>query len=124
MTDTQLQSNADYIELEDHVAAHNYAPLPVVVAEAEGVWVTDVEGNRYLDALAGYAALNYGHRHPDLVAAAKRQLDRSTLTSRAFHNDQLGPFCRDLAKLVGKDMILPMNTGAEAVETAIKIARK
>ncbi|HLS46362.1 MAG TPA: ornithine--oxo-acid transaminase [Ornithinicoccus sp.] len=124
MTDTQLQSNADYIELEDHVAAHNYAPLPVVVAEAEGVWVTDVEGNRYLDALAGYSALNFGHRHPDLVAAAKRQLDRSTLTSRAFHNDQLGPFCRDLAKLVGKDMILPMNTGAEAVETAIKIARK
>lgn len=124
MTDSQLQTNADFIQLEDRVAAHNYSPLPVVVAEAEGVWVTDVEGNRYLDALAGYSALNFGHRHPDLVAAAKGQLDRSTLTSRAFHNDQLGPFCRDLADLVGKEMILPMNTGAEAVETAIKIARK
>ena len=72
----------------------------------------DVEGNRYIDALAGYSALNFGHRHPDLVQAAKDQLDRSTLTSRAFHNDQLGPFCAALAKLVGKDMILPMNTGA------------
>ncbi|WP_109473976.1 ornithine--oxo-acid transaminase [Ornithinimicrobium cavernae] len=126
MTDTTSlpQTNAAFIELEDRVAAHNYSPLPVVVAEAEGVWVTDVEGNRYLDALAGYSALNFGHRHPDLVAAAKAQLDRSTLTSRAFHNDQLGPFCRDLAELVGKDQILPMNTGAEAVETAIKLARK
>jgi ornithine--oxo-acid transaminase len=123
-SDTALRTNADYIALEDKVAAHNYSPLPVVVAEAEGVWVTDVEGNRYIDALAGYSALNFGHRHPDLVAAAKAQLDRATLTSRAFHNDQLGPFCADLAKLVGKDMILPMNTGAEAVETAIKIARK
>ncbi|WP_141784169.1 ornithine--oxo-acid transaminase [Ornithinicoccus hortensis] len=117
-------TNADFIQLEDKVAAHNYAPLPVVVAQAEGVWVTDVEGNRYLDALAGYSALNFGHRHPGLVEAAKAQLDRSTLTSRAFHNDQLGPFCEALAKLVGKDMILPMNTGAEAVETALKLARK
>ncbi len=124
MTQTVLHSNQSYIDLEDQVAAHNYSPLPVVVAEAEGVWVTDVEGRRYLDALSAYSALNFGHRHPDLVEAAKAQLDRSTLTSRAFHNDQLGPFCRDLAALVGKEAILPMNTGAEAVETALKIARK
>ncbi|RIK16079.1 MAG: ornithine--oxo-acid transaminase [Acidobacteria bacterium] len=121
---TELSTNQDYIDLEDKVAAHNYSPLPVVVEEAEGIWVTDVEGNRYLDALSGYSALNFGHRHPALVQAAKDQLDRSTLTSRAFHNDQLGPFCAALADLVGKDMILPMNTGAEAVETALKIARK
>ncbi|MFX0539441.1 ornithine--oxo-acid transaminase [Ornithinimicrobium sp. Y1847] len=121
---TELSTNADYIALEDEVAAHNYSPLPVVVSDAEGVWVTDVEGNRYLDALAGYSALNFGHRHPDLVQAAKDQLDRATLTSRAFHNDMLGPFCRDLAELVGKDMVLPMNSGAEAVETALKLARK
>ncbi|MGD8150292.1 ornithine--oxo-acid transaminase [Ornithinimicrobium sp. Y1694] len=121
---TELSTNADYIALEDEVAAHNYSPLPVVVSDAEGVWVTDVEGNRYLDALAGYSALNFGHRHPDLVQAAKEQLDRATLTSRAFHNDMLGPFCRDLAQLVGKDMVLPMNSGAEAVETALKLARK
>jgi len=121
---TETPSNQTFIDLEHDVTAHNYSPLPVVVGEAEGIWVTDVEGNRYLDALSGYSALNFGHRHPDLVAAAKHQLDRSTLTSRAFHNDQLGPFCRDLAALVGKDSILPMNTGAEAVETALKIARK
>lgn len=121
---TELSTNQDFIDLEDKVAAHNYSPLPVVVETAEGIWVTDVEGNRYLDALSGYSALNFGHRHPALVQAAKDQLDRSTLTSRAFHNDQLGPFCAKLAQLVGKEMILPMNTGAEAVETALKIARK
>jgi ornithine--oxo-acid transaminase len=104
--------------------ANNYHPLPVVIAEAHGAWVTDVEGRRYLDALAGYSALNFGHGHPDLVAAAQAQLSRVTLTSRAFHNDQLGPFCRDLAALAGMDLVLPMNTGAEAVETAIKVARK
>ncbi|MGB3186778.1 MAG: ornithine--oxo-acid transaminase [Ornithinimicrobium sp.] len=120
----QALDNQTFIDLEDQVAAHNYNPLPVVVSQADGIWVTDVEGTRYLDALSGYSALNFGHRHPDLVAAAKDQLDRSTLTSRAFHNDQLGPFCRDLAELVGKETILPMNTGAEAVETALKIARK
>ncbi len=120
----QALDNQTFIDLENQVAAHNYNPLPVVVSQAEGIWVTDVEGTRYLDALSGYSALNFGHRHPDLVAAAKDQLDRSTLTSRAFHNDQLGPFCRDLAELVGKETILPMNTGAEAVETALKIARK
>jgi len=98
--------------------------LPVVVAHAEGAWVTDVEGRRYLDCLAGYSALNFGHRHPDLVAAAHRQLERVTLTSRAFGNDQLGPFCAELSGLLGKQMVLPMNSGAEAVETAIKAARK
>ncbi|KUL29517.1 ornithine--oxo-acid transaminase [Actinoplanes awajinensis] len=104
--------------------AHNYHPLPVVVAEAEGAWVTDVDGRRYLDMLAGYSALNFGHRHPDLVAAAHAQLDRLTLTSRAFVHDQFATFCRSLAELCGKDLVLPMNTGAEAVETAIKVARK
>ncbi|BEL11545.1 ornithine--oxo-acid transaminase [Actinoplanes sichuanensis] len=104
--------------------AHNYHPLPVVVTEAEGAWVTDVDGVRYLDFLAGYSALNFGHRHPGLIAAAHAQLDRVTLTSRAFVHDQFGAFCRGLAELCGKDMVLPMNTGAEAVETAIKVARK
>lgn len=109
--------------LERH-AAHNYHPLPVVIAEADGVWVTDVDGRRYLDALAGYSALNFGHRHPTLIAAAEAQLHRVTLTSRAFHHDQLGPFCDDLARLTGMDAVLPMNTGAEGVETAIKLARR
>jgi ornithine--oxo-acid transaminase len=104
--------------------AHNYHPLPVVVAEAEGAWVTDVDGRRYLDFLAGYSALNFGHRHPALIAAAHAQLDRLTLTSRAFVHDQFADFCRELAQLCGKDLVLPMNTGAEAVETAIKVARK
>ncbi len=107
----------------DHVA-HNYDPLPVTVADAAGAWVRDVEGRRYLDLLAGYSALNFGHRHPALVAAAHRQLDRVTLTSRAFGNDQLEPFCTELAALLGRETVLPMNTGAEAVETGIKLARK
>ena len=104
-------------------AAHNYHPLEVVVDKGEGAWVTDVEGRRYLDCLAAYSAVNFGHGHPALIAAAKAQLDRITLTSRAFHNDQLGPFVEALAKLAGKDMVLPMNTGAEAVESAVKVAR-
>ncbi|GAA2889114.1 ornithine--oxo-acid transaminase [Actinoplanes cyaneus] len=104
--------------------AHNYHPLPVVVAEAEGAWVTDVDGRRFLDMLAGYSALNFGHRHPALIAAAHAQLDRLTLTSRAFVHDQFAAFCGGLAELCGKDLVLPMNTGAEAVETAIKVARK
>ncbi len=115
---------AEHIGLADQYAAHNYHPLPVVLSHGEGAWVTDVEGRRYLDCLAGYSALNFGHGHPRLLARAHAQLDRITLTSRAFHNDQLGPFVRDLAALTGKDMILPMNTGAEAVETAIKVARR
>jgi ornithine--oxo-acid transaminase len=105
-------------------SAHNYDPLPVVIAEAEGVWVTDVDGKRYLDMLAAYSAINFGHRNPRLTAAAMRQLDRVTLVSRAFDHDQFGPFCTELAALAGMDMVLPMNTGAEAVETAIKTARK
>ncbi len=104
--------------------AHNYHPLPVMIAEAEGAWVTDVAGRRYLDLLAAYSALNFGHRHPRLVAAAQRQLDRVTLVSRAFEHDQFGPFCAELSALAGLEMVLPMNTGAEAVETAIKTARK
>ena len=105
-------------------SAHNYHPLPIVIAEAEGAWVTDAEGRRYLDMLAAYSALNFGHRHPALIAAAQRQLDRVTLVSRAFDHDQFGLFCAELADLAGMEMVLPMNTGAEAVETAIKTARK
>ncbi|MGP6170321.1 ornithine--oxo-acid transaminase [Microbacterium sp. A204] len=105
-----------------HVA-ENYHPLPVTIATGEGVWVTDVEGKRYLDLLAAYSAVNFGHRHPDLVGAATRQLGRVTLTSRAFINDQLEPFAEALARLCGKELVLPMNTGAEAVETGIKVAR-
>ncbi|MEJ3744002.1 ornithine--oxo-acid transaminase [Actinomycetes bacterium KLBMP 9797] len=104
--------------------AHNYHPLPVVIAAAEGAWVTDVDGRRYLDCLAGYSALNFGHRHPTLIAAAHAQLDRLTLTSRAFVHDRFAAFCQGLAELCGKDLVLPMNTGAEAIETAIKVARK
>ena len=108
----------------DAHSAHNYHPLPVVVAQAEGAWMTDVEGRRYLDLLAGYSALNFGHRHPRLIEAAKRQLDRVTLTSRAFQHDQFPAFCAELAELCGMERVLPMNTGAEAVETAVKTARK
>jgi ornithine--oxo-acid transaminase len=111
------------IAVEEANTAHNYHPLEVVVAHGEGAWVTDVDGRKYLDCLAAYSAVNFGHGHPVLVAAAKKQLDRITLTSRAFHNDQLGPFAAALAKLAGKDMVLPMNTGAEAVESGIKVAR-
>ncbi|GAA2249623.1 ornithine--oxo-acid transaminase [Streptomyces amakusaensis] len=104
--------------------AHNYHPLPVVVATAEGSWVTDVEGRRFLDLLAGYSALNFGHRNPRLIEAARAQLDRVTLTSRAFHHDRFADFCTELAELCGMESVLPMNTGAEAVETAVKTARK
>jgi ornithine--oxo-acid transaminase len=104
--------------------AHNYHPLPVTIVEGEGAWVTDQHGRRYLDCLSAYSAVNFGHRHPRLVAAARAQLDRLTLTSRAFDNDQLEPFTHDLAALCGKELVLPMNTGAEGVETAIKVARR
>ena len=116
--------SAAYVDLENRHLAHNYHPLDVVIASAEGAWVVDVDGRRYLDALAGYSALNFGHRHPRLVDAAIAQLGRVTLTSRAFRTDQLGPFARDLAALTGKQRILPMNSGAEAVETALKTARR
>ena len=112
------------IALDDRYAAHNYSPLPVVAASAEGVWITDVDGHRYLDCLAAYSAVNFGHRNPLITAAAHAQLDAVTLVSRAFHSDRLGPFCAALAGLCGKDMVLPMNSGAEAVESAIKVARK
>ena len=114
---------AELIDAEERHLAQNYHPLPVVVAEGDGAWVTDVEGRRYLDLLSAYSALNFGHRHPALVAAATAQLGRLTLTSRAFHNDRLAGFADALAELAGKDLVLPMNTGAEAVETAIKVAR-
>ncbi|MEU3294339.1 ornithine--oxo-acid transaminase [Streptomyces longwoodensis] len=121
---THPRTSDELIRAEEPVLAHNYHPLPVVVARAEGAWVEDVEGRRYLDMLAGYSALNFGHRHPALVEAAHRQLDRLTLTSRAFHNDRLAGFAERLAALTGQDMVLPMNTGAEAVESGIKLARK
>jgi ornithine--oxo-acid transaminase len=124
MTSVDLLRTPSALADAQRWTAHNYHPLPVVVAEAEGAWVTDVDGRRYLDCLAGYSALNFGHRHPALIAAAHAQLDRVTLTSRAFVHDQFATFCRSLAELCGKDLVLPMNTGAEAVETAIKVARK
>jgi len=104
--------------------ANNYHPLPIVISEAEGVWVKDPEGNKYMDMLSAYSAVNQGHRHPRIIKALKDQADKVTLTSRAFHNDQLGPWYEMVCKLSGKDMTLPMNTGAEAVETAIKAARR
>lgn len=113
-----------HIDLVDRYAAHNYKPLPVVVAKGEGVWVEDADGNRYMDMLAAYSAVNFGHGNEEFLSVARAQLDRVTLTSRAFHNDQLGPLARELADLCGMDMVLPMNTGAEAVETAIKVSRK
>jgi ornithine--oxo-acid transaminase len=115
---------AEHLRLADAHAAQNYAPLPVVIAAAKGAWVTDVAGNRYLDCLSAYSAVNFGHRNERILAAARVQLDRLTLTSRAFGHDQFGPFCAELAELVGKQLVLPMNTGAEAVESAIKVARK
>ncbi|MFI9047781.1 ornithine--oxo-acid transaminase [Streptomyces sp. NPDC053427] len=112
------------IAAADAHSAHNYHPLPVVVATAEGAWMTDVEGRRYLDLLAGYSALNFGHGNRRLLDAAAAQLERVTLTSRAFHHDRFGAFCTQLAELCGMELVLPMNTGAEAVETAVKAVRK
>ena len=115
---------AQILEQTDRYGARNYKPLPVVIAKAEGVWVWDPEGNRYMDMLSAYSALNHGHRHPRIVAALKEQADKVTLTSRAFNNDQLGEFYARVAEITGKAKVLPMNTGAEAVETAIKAARR
>jgi ornithine--oxo-acid transaminase len=126
-TPPELADRADHADLSAltrQYSAPNYHPLPVVASSASGSWVMDVNGRRYLDLLAGYSALNFGHRHPRLVAAAMRQLERVTLVSRAFDHDQFGPFCAELAGLCGMEMVLPMNTGAEAVETAVKVARK
>jgi ornithine--oxo-acid transaminase len=108
----------------ERVSAPNYAPLPVVIARGEGVWVWDEEGRKYLDCISAYSSLNQGHRHPRIVAALVEQAGRLTLTSRAVHNDRMGVFLNELCALAGFDMALPMNTGAEAVETAIKLARK
>jgi ornithine--oxo-acid transaminase len=128
ITDTVTAGPGDLtsaaIALDERYTAHNYAPLPVVAAHAEGVWITDVEGRRYLDCLSAYSAVNFGHRHPQISAAAHTQLDLVTLVSRAFHSEPLGQFCAALAALCGKDMVLPMNSGAEAVESGIKVARK
>jgi ornithine--oxo-acid transaminase len=112
------------IEQTEKYGAKNYHPLPIVISEAEGVWVKDPEGNKYMDMLSAYSAVNQGHRHPKIIQALKDQADRVTLTSRAFHNDQLAPWYEKICKMAGKDMALPMNTGAEAVETAIKTARR
>ncbi len=112
------------IALEEEHTARNYAPLPVVATSARGAWITDVEDRRYLDCLAAYSAVNFGHHNPEIVAAAHRQLDELTLVSRAFHSDRLGSFCAALSELCGKDMVLPMNSGAEAVESGLKVARK
>jgi ornithine--oxo-acid transaminase len=113
-----------HIEHESRFSAHNYHPIPVVIEEAQGVWIRDVDGRKYIDMLSAYSAVNQGHRHPRIIDAAVRQMGRVTLTSRAFHNDRLGAFCQKLAELAGMDSVLPMNTGAEAVETAIKCARR
>jgi len=119
-----MSTTETLIAAADAHSAHNYHPLPVVVATADGAWMTDVEGRRYLDLLAGYSALNFGHGNRRLIDAAKAQLDRVTLTSRAFHHDRFADFCGQLAELCGMELVLPMNTGAEAVETAVKTARK
>ncbi|MBX5435972.1 MAG: ornithine--oxo-acid transaminase [Alicyclobacillaceae bacterium] len=112
------------IAREEQHAVHNYNPLPVVITRAEGVWVEDVEGRRYIDMLSAYSALNHGHRHPRIIAALKAQADRLTLTSRAFRNDQIAPFLERVSAITGKSRVLPMNSGAEAVETAVKAARR
>jgi len=125
MTDVATASKAPaYLAEVDQFSAHNYHPLPVVLERGEGVWVWDVDGKRYLDMLSAYSALNQGHRHPAIIEAAHKQLDTLTLTSRAFHNDQMGPFLKLLCEATGFERALPMNTGAEAVETAIKMVRK
>ncbi|MCP4599346.1 MAG: ornithine--oxo-acid transaminase [Proteobacteria bacterium] len=119
-----MTSTKEIIEVTEQYGANNYHPLPVVISRGEGVWVEDMEGNRFMDMLSSYSALNQGHRHPKIVRALKDQADRLTLTSRAFHNDQLGLLYADIIGLTGMDLVLPMNSGAEAVETAVKAARK
>lgn len=121
---TKTYNTNDIIEQTDQYGAKNYKPLPIVISEAEGVWVKDPEGKEYMDMLSSYSALNQGHRHPKVMEALRKQSEKVTLTSRAFHNDQLGSFYEKVSKLTGKDMVLPMNSGAEAVETALKAARR
>jgi len=119
-----MTESESLIAMEEQYSAHNYHPLDVVIERAEGVWVYDVDGKRYLDCLSAYSAVNQGHRHPRIIQALIEQAGRVTLTSRAFRNDQFGPFAQELCQLTGYEMMLPMNSGAEAVETAIKVARK
>ncbi|MCL2675319.1 MAG: ornithine--oxo-acid transaminase [Firmicutes bacterium] len=119
-----MRSTRQEIALVDEVSAANYKPLPVVLSHGEGIWVTDLEGKRYIDMLASYSSLNHGHRHPKIIKALKDQADRITITSRAFHNDQMGECLQKLCAVSGFKKSLPMNTGAEAVETAVKAARK
>jgi len=121
---TDVQNSAYFMELEQEYGAHNYHPIPVVISRAEGIWVWDPEGRKYMDCLSSYSAVNQGHRHPKIIAALVEQAGRVTLTSRAFHNDMLGPYLKKLTEIAEMEMALPMNTGAEAVETGIKIARK
>src|SRR3954453_3673433 len=115
---------SDFIEVESRLGAHNYRPLDVVLTRGEGIWVTDIDGNRFLDCLSAYSAVNQGHCHPKILAAMTEQASRLTLTSRAFRNDQLAPFYEELCALTNSHKVLPMNSGAEAVETALKVARK
>lgn len=123
--ETNIQpTNAKYMEVEKQFSATNYGPLPAVLSKGEGVWLWDVEGNKYLDMLAGYSALSFGHGHPRILQAFFEQAEKLCVVSRAFYSDQLAPFARELAEFCGMEMVLPMNTGAEAVETAIKTARK
>ncbi|MEH6957677.1 ornithine--oxo-acid transaminase [Neobacillus drentensis] len=124
MTVSETTKTKQIIEQTDKFGANNYHPLPIVIAKAEGVWVESPEGNRYMDMLSAYSAVNQGHRHPKIIQALKDQADKVTLTSRAFHNDQLGPWYEKICQLTNKNMALPMNTGAEAVETALKAARR
>lgn len=124
-TEIKLTNKSEkYNVMESTYGAHNYKPLPVVITSAKGVWVKDIEGNRYMDMLSAYSALNHGHRHPRIMKALADQAKKVTLTSRAFNNDQIGPFLKELCEFTGYDMALPMNSGAEAVETALKTARK
>ncbi|WP_144547993.1 ornithine--oxo-acid transaminase [Bacillus sp. X1(2014)] len=124
MTVSETTKTNQIIEQTHKFGANNYHPLPIVIAKAEGVWVESPEGNRYMDMLSAYSAVNQGHRHPKIIQALKDQADKVTLTSRAFHNDQLGPWYEKICQLTNKNMALPMNTGAEAVETALKAARR
>jgi len=124
MSEALSDRTQEFLSEAERWSARNYKPLPVVLERGEGVWVWDVDGRKYLDMLAAYSALNQGHRHPEIVAAAQAQMEKITLTSRAFHNDQMGPFLRELCEATGFEKALPMNTGAEAVETAIKMVRK
>jgi ornithine--oxo-acid transaminase len=120
---TNVNTN-ELIAKTEKYGANNYHPLPIVITRAEGVWVEDPEGNKYRDMLSAYSAVNQGHRHPKIIQALKDQADKVTLTSRAFHNDQLGQWYEKVCQLANKEMVLPMNTGAEAVETAVKTARR